>query len=108
MIYVVITPAAALNSMFGESVGGPVAEIIARDWGALIVLTGGLLIYGAFRPEYRKLIIVFAVAGKIVFVALVLSFGQSLLAVAWPAITFDSTVVLLLLAYLFASRHQSE
>ena len=63
-IYVAIAPHAALIQMFGETVSGSVAEILARDWAVLITLTGLLLIYGAYRPLYRQLIIIFASAGS--------------------------------------------
>ena len=48
MIFAAISPQAALDSMFGENITGPLAEIIVRNWGALIALVGGMLIYGAF------------------------------------------------------------
>ena len=34
----------------------PVAEIVVRNWGALIGLVGAMLIYGAFDPPGRPLI----------------------------------------------------
>lgn len=100
-IYVAISPQAALTRMFGAGVSGPVAEVIARDWAVLITLTGLLLIYGAYRPMFRPLIIVFASVGKLAFVALVLTIGSTLLDVAWPAIIFDGMVSIVLLTYLF-------
>ena len=33
MVYAVIAPAAALQSTFGESLNGPVEELIVRNWG---------------------------------------------------------------------------
>ena len=38
MIYAVVAPDAALRSTFGESVNGPVADVVVRNWGALITL----------------------------------------------------------------------
>src|SRR3954466_13798439 len=38
MIYAAIAPEAALQSTFGESLHGPVADIVVRNWGALIAL----------------------------------------------------------------------
>ena len=35
-----LAPEAALRSTFGESVSGPVADIVVRNWGSLIALVG--------------------------------------------------------------------
>lgn len=53
MLYASIAPSAALQSTFGESLDGPLADLIVRNWGALIGLVGGMLIYGAFHPPAR-------------------------------------------------------
>jgi cbb3-type cytochrome oxidase subunit 1 len=47
MIYAALAPEAALRSTFGESVSGPVADIVVRNWGALIALVGATLINAA-------------------------------------------------------------
>jgi len=60
MIYAAIAPDAALRSMFGETVDGPLAHILARNWGALIALVGAMLIYGAFDPPGRPFILIVA------------------------------------------------
>jgi hypothetical protein len=36
MIYAALAPEAALRSTFGENVSGPVADIVVRNWGALL------------------------------------------------------------------------
>ncbi len=47
-----ISPEAALSSNFGETLDGPLAEIIVRNWGALIALVGIILKNGmAFCAE---------------------------------------------------------
>jgi hypothetical protein len=38
MVYAAIAPQAALRSTFGESLEGPLAEIIVRNWGGLVIL----------------------------------------------------------------------
>jgi len=58
MIYVAIAPRAALLSMFGETLEGPVADVIVRTCGALIALVGLMLIYSAFKPPARPLVLV--------------------------------------------------
>jgi hypothetical protein len=75
MIYAAIAPDAALRSTFGASLGGPIAEIVVRNWGILIALIGAMLIYGAFASQYRPLILIVAAASKVAFVALVLFYG---------------------------------
>jgi hypothetical protein len=58
MVYAAIAPQAAVRSTFGETLEGPVAEIIIRNWGALIALIaliGAMLIYAAFDPAVRPL-----------------------------------------------------
>jgi hypothetical protein len=72
MIYAVLAADAALRSTFGESVSGPVADIVVRDWGALIALVGATLIYGARKPAMRPLALTIAGASKAIFIALVL------------------------------------
>lgn len=104
MIYAVIAPQAALVNTFGESLSGPLAEIVVRNWGALITLIGAMLIYGAFRPLHRHLILVVAVASKVVFITLVLTLGSQYLGKAGIAVAFDSLIVLYFFAYLASSR----
>jgi hypothetical protein len=74
MVYAAVAPEAALRSTFGESVSGPVADIV-RNWGALIALVGAMLIYGARKPAVRPMALTVAGASKAIFVALVLSHG---------------------------------
>ena len=38
MPYAALAPQAALRSTFGETLEGPLAEIVVRNWGALIAL----------------------------------------------------------------------
>jgi len=53
MVQAALTPDSALQSNFGETVSGPLAHLVVRNWGALIALVGGMLIYGAFNPLQR-------------------------------------------------------
>jgi len=82
MIYAAIAPEAALRSTFGESLSGPVANIVVRNWGALIALMGGMLIYGARNPAVRPLILTVAGRSKAIFIGLVLSHGGRFLALS--------------------------
>jgi hypothetical protein len=103
MIQAAIAPEAALTSTFGESLTGPLANIIVRSWGALIALVGLMLVYGAFHPPVRPLVLVVAGVSKAFFVALVLSHGGRYLAgQAAMAVVLDSVMVVLFGWYLLA------
>ena len=105
MVYAAIAPEAALQSTFGESLSGPVASIVVRNWGALIGLVGAMLIYGARNPEVRGLTLVVAGASKAIFIALVLANGRRFLAYqAGIAIIVDAAWVVVFAAYFFAAR----
>jgi hypothetical protein len=105
MVQAAITPDAALQSNFGETVNGPLAHLVVRNWGALIALIGGMLIYGAFDPRQRALALIVAGASKLVFIALVLSEGARYLGYqAGMAVAIDSVMVVLFGWYLAAAR----
>ena len=107
MIYAVIDPQGALMHTFGDSISGPIAEIVVRNWGFLITMVGALMIYGAYRPQYRDLIIVIAISGKLAFVALNLIYGQAYLAKSAVAIFFDSVLIVVYLIYFMQSKKVS-
>jgi hypothetical protein len=101
MVYAAIEPGAALHSTFGSSLEGPVADVVVRNWGALIALMGGMMIYAAYRPAVRPMVALVAGAGKVIFIALVLSHGQAFLDdQAGVAVLVDSVIVALLGLYL--------
>jgi hypothetical protein len=75
MAWAAIAPQAALLSVFGEALTGPLADLVVRSWGALIALIGAMLIYGAFVPAVRAMVLVVAGVSKLVFIGLVLSHG---------------------------------
>lgn len=108
MLYATLAPQAALRSMFGATLEGPVAEIVVRNWGALIALVGAMLIYGANRPASRPLVLTVAAVSKTIFIALVLTFGRQFLGhQAGIAVVGDSLMVILFLVCLLGSRrHQ--
>jgi hypothetical protein len=105
MFYAAIAPESALRSTFGESVSGPVADIVIRNWGALIALVGATLIYAAHKPAVRPLALTMAGASKAVFIVLVLSHGGRFLGYqAGVAVAVDALWVILFAAYLFTTR----
>ncbi len=105
MIYAVIAPQAALNSTFGASLEDSLAEIVVRNWGALITLIGASLMYGAFALKYRPLILVMAGVSKLVFITLVLTYGTAYLGQqAGFIIGLDALMVVLYTVYLLNAR----
>jgi len=109
MIYAAIAPDAALRSTFGESVTGPAADIVVRNWGALIALVGVTLIYAAGKPAVRPLALTIAGASKAIFIALVLSHGGRFLGYqAGIAVAVDAVWVVVFAAYLLAVRRAAQ
>jgi hypothetical protein len=106
MLYAAIAPQAALRATFGEALEGPLAEIVVRNWGALITLVGAMLIYGAFNPASRPLALSVAGTSKLVFIGLVLAHGGKYLGTAGVALGIDLVMVTLFALYLLAAPRQ--
>lgn len=105
MVYAAIAPQAALRSTFGETLEGPVAEVVVRNWGALIALVGVMLIWGAIKPHVRTMALVVAGASKLVFIGLVLSHGGRFLGYqAGIAVAIDAVWIVLFAWYLLTAR----
>lgn len=104
MLYAAIAPQAALRTTFGESLEGPLAEIVVRNWGALITLVGAMLIYGAYHPPVRPLILTVAGLSKVVFIGLVVGHGTQYLGQVGLSIGVDLAMVVLFVAYLIGVR----
>ncbi len=104
MLQGVFAPRAAMQAFFGESIESPSAELVVRNWAALVAGGGAMLIYAAFNPEWRPLVLIFTGAGKLVFIALVLAHGGKYLKrQAGVAVMLDSVMVALFAAYLLNS-----
>lgn len=100
-----ISPQSLLHSTFGETMQGPLAEIIVRNWGALIGLVGIMLIYGAFKASVRQFVLVIAGMSKIIFIGLVLLYGKQYMGFgAGTAVIADSIMVVLYIIYLLLVR----
>ena len=105
MLYAAIAPDAALESTFGDTLEGPAADVVVRNWGALIGLIGGMLIYAASRPPLRTLALTIAGASKAIFVGLVMSHGPRFFDhQAGIAVVVDSAWVVVFAVYLLAAR----
>jgi hypothetical protein len=104
MIFAVFAPDAALISMFGEALTQPLAQVVVRSWGFLIFLIGALLMYGAYKPEYRNLALVFSSVSKIAFIALIVIFGTQYIEKSAVTIVLDSVLAVIFLSYLVKMR----
>lgn len=104
MLLATIAPHTALQATFGASVQGPLAELLVRSWGALVALVGGMLVYAAYHPAQRPLVLVVAGASKLVFVVLVLAHGSHYLGTAGPAVLLDTLLVAVFATHLWATR----
>ncbi len=104
MFYGLFAPQAALESMFGVSFDGTLESIIIRSWCALVGLIGAILIYGALNDKSRVFSISVAMVSKVIFVSLVMIYGQEFLGKAGPAIVMDCITIALAALFLVALR----
>lgn len=102
MILSALHPTLGLTLTFGDSIDGNLANIIVRNWGLLIALVGGMMIYGAYNEVNRNLVLVVASISKTTFVVLNLIYGQSYLTKSGPALVFDSILVIIFVFYLLS------
>ena len=105
MLYAAFAPFAALRTLFGESLDGPVANMVVRNWGALIALIGAMILYAAYRPVVRRFVLAVTGLSKVVFIALVIGGGNQFLGhpIAIAAI-IDILIVMLFAGYLWTTR----
>ena len=104
MFYGLFAPQAALESMFGVSFNGTLEALVVRSWSALVGLMGAILIYGALNDKYRVFSISVAAVSKVIFVSLVLLYGQEFLGDVGPAIAMDCITIALAVLFLVALR----
>ena len=97
-------PQTILESMFGVSFSGTLETLIIRSWSGLIGVIGLVLIYGFFRSESRAFCMGIAALSKLIFVTLVLIYGQDYLNKAASALVMDGLVILLAIYYLISVR----
>ena len=102
--YGLFAPQSVLESMFGSSFNGGLESILIRSWSALVGLIGAVLIFGAFSEKHRVFSISLAVFSKIIFVSLMLIYGQAFLGKAAPAVVMDCAVIVFAVLFL-VTRH---
>ena len=108
LLLAAIAPDSALRMIFGETLEGPLSDIIVRNWGVLVGLVGMLLIYGAFNEHVRKLVLVLATTSKVAFVGLILAFGSNYLSKVGMSIAIDTLFIVLFVVYLLGEMHTQD
>lgn len=104
MILSALHPSLGLTLTFGDTLNGDLANIIVRNWGALIALVGGMLVYGAYNEPNRNLVLVVASISKSTFVLLNLIYGSTYFAKSGIALAFDSVLVIVFVLYLLLHK----
>ena len=108
LLLAAIAPDSALRMIFGETLEGPLSDIIVRNWGVLVGLVGMLLIYGAFNEHVRKLVLVLATTSKVAFVGLILAFGCNYLSKVGTSIAIDTLFIVLFVVYLLGEMNTQD
>lgn len=107
MFQAVISPQSSLLSNFGQTIDGHLADIVVRNWGALITIEGIMLIYAAFVEAVKRFVLVVAGSSKIIFIVLVVTSAENYLSFgAGTAVIVDSIIVVLFAAYLLLTIKQ--
>lgn len=107
MLLAFLSPASALENFFGVTTMAAHEEIVIRNWGFLIFTVGVLLIYGAFNPPNRNLVLMIAIITKCVFVGLVLIYGAEYMDTMGVPVVVDSIIIVLFSLYLIVQRSLS-
>jgi hypothetical protein len=103
MIAMALAPRSVARLVFDDDISNPSALLIARSWGAMIFVSGVLLIASAYHPAWRTPVLLGAIAGKLGFVLLVFAnSGRYLSRPAFAMAIGDLLIVLLLVWYLAA------
>ena len=104
MLGAVFAPQAMVKATFGADFNDPLALMIVRSWGALIGLVGAMVIYAAFHPDQRRVLVFVAMISKMMFIGLLFTVGTVYLAAASGAIIADTAAVAFMAACLVSAR----
>lgn len=104
MALAIVAPQLALQRTFGASLEGPLAEVVVRSWGMLVTLVGAMLIYAAYRPVHRPLVLLVAAVSKAALLLLIAGPGRDFAATATPVIVADGLMVVLFIVYLLSIK----
>ncbi len=106
MVFALLSPNQALNAMFGLALDSELGKLVVRNWGALIALTGGMLIYAAFNPQLRPMVLVVSGLSKTTFIALLISHGFTLKML--PTLVMDCVFVCIFVYFLLSTRYATK
>jgi hypothetical protein len=104
MALAIVAPQLALQRTFGATLEGPLAEVVVRSWGMLVTLVGAMLIYAAYRPVHRPLVLLVAAVSKAALLLLIGGPGREFAATAAPVIVADGLMVVLFIVYLLSIK----
>jgi len=104
----IVAPELAMQRTFGASLEGPLAELIVRSWGVLITLIGAMLIYAAYTPVHRKLVLLVATVSKAALLILIAGPGSQFAASAMPVLILDGLMVLVFSVYLLGGSQSAD
>lgn len=99
MLAAAVAPHAASQRFFGVAPQGALGTAVMRNWGLLVGMSGLLLVYAAWDETVRTPIMLFSIAGKVFFAALVFAAGAQLRGARGIAIA-DLGISALFAAYL--------
>ena len=103
MLLQALAPRFAVRFIFGEDIANASGLLMARSWGAMVFVSGLLLVASAYHPEFRLPVLLNAIAGKLGFTLLVLANGRRYLArPAFAMALADLVMVALFACYLAA------
>ena len=105
MLYAAVMPDAAVDFLFDRTLDSALGQVIVPSWAALVGLSGALLIYGAFRPQVRTLIMIAAGSSKLIFLGMMLGHGRQFLDEKVSLVlALDAVMVALFVTFLFGVR----
>ena len=96
MLQFAIAPKRALKSTYGQTLDGPLVDLVVRGWGFLIALIGAMLLWAAFHPETRTLAVGAALASKLFYLGALLAHRKRFLK-GFAAVTVGVDMVLVVL-----------
>jgi hypothetical protein len=63
-IVMFLAPVYSMKTLFGQSPADALGLLIARHWGLLVFLVGGLIVYAAYHPQVRGPAMIVAIVEK--------------------------------------------
>lgn len=103
MLQFAIAPTRSLKSTYGETLEGPLVDLVVRGWGFLIALVGTMLLWAAFHPETRTLAAGAAIASKLFYVGALVAHRKRFLK-GFAAVTAGVDVIMVALLAVWLAK----